>query len=241
MAKLICKLDSKVVNEHALDKARITLGRRQDNDIVIDHLAVSGLHADIETIGDDSFLTDLNSTNGTVVNLKPIKKHILKVGDVIEIGRYQFVYDKSAVDEAFAKASSSKQEDKKSKFSDTQQLQAQKPSLQSVIQKNLEGKESTARQAEKPAAAATANASLRILSGDDSGQNIALNKTLTTVGQSGGEMIAITKRRSGFFVSQIEGHKTLTINQKTPANVSEKLNNKDIIEIDGVKMQFVSE
>ena len=76
MAKLHFSLDGNPLGEFALDKERITIGRRPTNDIHIDNLAVSGDHAAIVTIGNDSFLEDLNSTNGTFVNNKPIKKHV---------------------------------------------------------------------------------------------------------------------------------------------------------------------
>ena len=92
MAKLILSLDGTVMKEVSLDKERLTIGRRHSNDLVIDNLAVSGEHALIVTILNDSFLEDLGSTNGTLVNGVPIKKHILQHNDVIEIGKYKLKY-----------------------------------------------------------------------------------------------------------------------------------------------------
>src|ERR1051325_4338259 len=92
MAKLIMSLDNAVIRELPLDKERITIGRKPHNDIQIDNLAVSGEHALIVTILNDSFLEDLGSTNGTLVNGNPIKKHILHSHDVIEIGKYKIKY-----------------------------------------------------------------------------------------------------------------------------------------------------
>ena len=86
MAKLIMSLDNAVIREMALEKERVTIGRKAHNDIQIDNLAVSGEHALIVTILNDSFLEDLGSTNGTLVNGNPIKKHILQNNDVVEIG-----------------------------------------------------------------------------------------------------------------------------------------------------------
>ena len=88
MAKLNISLEGNSLGEFNLDKERITIGRRVGNDIHIDNLAVSGDHAVITTIGSDSFLQDLDSTNGTLVNSKLIKKHVLHHGDIIEFGRY---------------------------------------------------------------------------------------------------------------------------------------------------------
>ena len=92
MAKLILTLDGVVLKEYALTKERTTIGRKAHNDVQIDNLAVSGEHAAIVTILNDSFLEDLGSTNGTLVNGQPIKKHFLQNGDVVEIGKYKVKY-----------------------------------------------------------------------------------------------------------------------------------------------------
>src|SRR5262245_58592286 len=92
MAKLILSVDGQVLKEFTLSKERTLIGRKPHNDIQIDNLAVSGEHAAIITILNDSFIEDLNSTNGTVVNGKPIKKHFLQSNDVIEIGKHKLKY-----------------------------------------------------------------------------------------------------------------------------------------------------
>jgi pSer/pThr/pTyr-binding forkhead associated (FHA) protein len=92
MAKLILSLDSQVLKEYDINKERMTVGRKPHNDIQIDNLAVSGEHAMIMTILNDSFLEDLGSTNGTLVNGLPVKKHFLQSNDVIEIGKYKIKY-----------------------------------------------------------------------------------------------------------------------------------------------------
>src|SRR6478736_3276552 len=92
MAKLILSMDGLVLKEIPLAKERTTIGRKPHNDIQIDNLAVSGEHAVIVTILNDSFLEDLGSTNGTVVNGNPIKKHFLQNNDVIELGKYKLKF-----------------------------------------------------------------------------------------------------------------------------------------------------
>src|SRR5215831_14260225 len=92
MAKLILSMDGLVLKEINLTKERTTIGRKPHNDIQIDNLAVSGEHAVIVTILQDSFLEDLGSTNGTVVNGQSIKKHFLQNNDVIELGKYKLKY-----------------------------------------------------------------------------------------------------------------------------------------------------
>ena len=92
MAKLILSVDGQVLKEFNLTKERTLIGRKPHNDIQIDNLAVSGEHAAIITILNDSFIEDLGSTNGTMVNGKPIKKHFLQHNDVIEIGKHKLKY-----------------------------------------------------------------------------------------------------------------------------------------------------
>jgi len=89
MARLILSLDNQVLAEYNMSKERYTVGRLPDNDVRIDNPAVSGHHSLIINILNDSFLEDLNSTNGTYVNGKLIKKHALQHGDVITIGHHQ--------------------------------------------------------------------------------------------------------------------------------------------------------
>ena len=92
MAKLILSLDGQLIKEFTLSKERTTIGRKPHNDIQIDNLAVSGEHAIIMTILNDSFLEDLGSTNGTLVNGQPVKKHFLQSTDTVEIGKYKLKY-----------------------------------------------------------------------------------------------------------------------------------------------------
>ena len=92
MGKLVVSLDNVVLKEVVIQKERTTLGRRPYNDIVIDNLAVSGEHAVLLSVGEDVFIEDLNSTNGTYINGKAIKKQLLSNGDVIEIGKYRIKY-----------------------------------------------------------------------------------------------------------------------------------------------------
>jgi pSer/pThr/pTyr-binding forkhead associated (FHA) protein len=100
MARLILSLDNQVLAEYNMTKERYTIGRLPDNDVRIDNPAVSGHHSLIINILNDSFLEDLNSTNGTYVNGKLIKKHALQHGDVITIGHHQLRFTDQEVPEA---------------------------------------------------------------------------------------------------------------------------------------------
>jgi len=99
MARLILSLDNQVLAEYNMTKERYTVGRLPDNDVRIDNPAVSGHHSLIINILNDSFLEDLNSTNGTYVNGKLIKKHALQHGDVITIGHHQLRFSDQQMNE----------------------------------------------------------------------------------------------------------------------------------------------
>src|ERR671929_1927526 len=92
MGKLIVSLDGVVIKEVQITKDKTTLGRRPYNDIVIDNLAVSGEHAVLQMVGADVFIEDLNSTNGTYINGKAVKKQLLTHNDTVEIGKYKIKY-----------------------------------------------------------------------------------------------------------------------------------------------------
>jgi pSer/pThr/pTyr-binding forkhead associated (FHA) protein len=96
MAKLILSLDGTVMKEVPLDKERLTIGRRSSNDLQIDNLAVSGEHALIVTILNDSFLEDLGSTNGTLVNGRKVDRMVLRAGDRLTVGRVEFEIKQAA-------------------------------------------------------------------------------------------------------------------------------------------------
>jgi hypothetical protein len=92
MAKVVVTFNDQVQQEVALLKSRLAVGRRPNNDLVLDHLTVSGQHAAIDTAPNGAFILDLGSTNGTLVNGQPITKHLLQNDDVIEIGKYKLKF-----------------------------------------------------------------------------------------------------------------------------------------------------
>jgi pSer/pThr/pTyr-binding forkhead associated (FHA) protein len=98
MPKMIVSIDGVVIKEVQLTKDRTTVGRRPYNDIVIDNLAVSGEHAVLQMMGSEVYLEDLNSTNGSYVNGKAVKKQLLQNNDTVEIGKYKikFIGDNSS-------------------------------------------------------------------------------------------------------------------------------------------------
>jgi pSer/pThr/pTyr-binding forkhead associated (FHA) protein len=220
MAKLVLSLDGVVLREVTLMKDRTTIGRRSHNDVVIDNLAVSGEHAVMIANGQDTYLEDLGSTNGTTVNGQPIKKHLLQSGDTVEIGKYRLRY---MVDGA-------SNDDNGVDIDTSQPLRREfyGPGP-STIQVRTPG----APEAPTPGAAM-----IKILTGANAGRELTLVKALTTVGRPGHQVAVITRRPTGYFVAHVEGEVFPMVNGHNLGSAAHPLNHGDVIELAGVQMEF---
>ncbi len=251
MAKLILSLDGQGIKEFTLTKERSTIGRKPHNDIQIDNLAVSGEHAIIMTILNDSFLEDLGSTNGTLVNGQPVKKHFLQNNDIVEIGKYKLKYvsetpatmsqaefEKTMVLRTPAAGTKAPAETQNSvqaaKLSDTVINAQAAPAVAEAS--------NPAPSPPAPAPAATAVPGglgiIQILSGPNAGKELPLLKALTTLGKPGVQVAVIAKRPHGYFITHVEGANFSVVNGKALDAQAHQLNDHDIIELAGVKMEF---
>ena len=266
MAKLILSMDGLVLKEIVLSKERTTIGRKPHNDIQIDNLAVSGEHAVIVTILADSFLEDLGSTNGTCVNGKTVKKHFLQNNDVIELGKYKLKYISEAVAGATKAADFEKTmilrpgAMRKPPEPQAPAVAASAPPVHTSTMPS--GAAAAAAPAPAPAAASARahgdtqvgmaaapaaapapaapvrHAMLQLLSGANAGKEMELVKPLTTLGKPGVQVAVITRRPQGFFITHVEGVSKPSING-TPIEVqAHALNDHDVIELAGVKVEF---
>ena len=221
MPKMIVSIDGVVIKEVQLTKDRTSLARRPYNDIVIDNLAVSGEHAVIQLMGNEVYLEDLNSTNGTYVNGKAVKKQLLQHNDTIEIGKYKIKFMNEVAGATFEKTM--------------------------VIKAGAAGLAPTAAAPATATATATAvaaeggpqNAAIKVLSGAAAGREVALVKVVTTIGKPGVAVAAITKRPHGFVVAHVEGTSKPTLNGAPISAEPITLKNGDLLELAGTQMQFV--
>jgi pSer/pThr/pTyr-binding forkhead associated (FHA) protein len=216
--KLEFSFNSNRLGEFVLDKEVMTIGRREDNDIRIENLAVSGHHAKLLTLFDDSFLEDLDSTNGTYVNGKPIDKHPLRHGDIIVIGKHELRY----VNEANA-------------LGDEEQKTV-------LIRRNPEAnKGDSGNDKHRNGAPDVHHAILQILNGKAAGRELALVKDSVKLGKAGGEVIQINRRPDGHFIICLEqpnGKSAPMINGEEIGSRAVKLHNHDVIEINRLKIEY---
>lgn len=218
MGKLVVSLDGVVIKEVQLTKDKTTLGRRPYNDIVIDNLAVSGEHAVLQMVGQDVFIEDLNSTNGTYINGKAVKKQLLQHNDTVEIGKYKIKY--LSVES-----------------SDYEKTMIIKPAGASAPTFQHTAPMPNSNFA--PIGSGTASASIKVLNGAAVGREVALTKVVTTVGKPGVQVASITKRPGGYVFAHVEGGSRPTVNGAEVGGDPVHLKNGDVIELAGTQMQFV--
>lgn len=225
MAKLILKFNNEVVDHIDVVQGDMKMGRKPSSDVVLDNLAVSGTHANIFTIGDDSFVQDMGSTNGTFVNNKKITKHHLRNGDVISIGKHSLIF-----------VNEPRSQENTEDFAKTVVINpgsmdsAPKPPPTHVDTMETEVPK-TDRNARIGA--------LFVLSGANSGKRIELTKSMTSLGRTGKRAGVIRKMDNGYMLLHADDEfESPQINGKElPANGLE-LKNGDIIEISGSRLQF---
>jgi pSer/pThr/pTyr-binding forkhead associated (FHA) protein len=227
MGKLVVSLDGVVIKEVQIIKDKTTLGRRPYNDIVIDNLAVSGEHAVLQMVGQDVFIEDLNSTNGTYINGKAVKKQLLAHNDTVEIGKYKIKYlvdeggdyEKTMIMRPGASAPSGAASAGPPAFSQTSGMGANSAFGALGPQGNP--------------------ASIKVLNGAAAGREVALTKVVTTVGKPGVQVASITKRPGGYVIAHVEGSHRPAINGAPLSGDSVHLKNGDVIELAGTQMQFI--
>ena len=243
MGKLVVSLDGVVIKEVQITKEKTSLGRRPYNDIVIDNLAVSGEHAVLQLVGNDVFIEDLNSTNGTYINGKAVKKQLLQHNDTVEIGKYKIKY---LVEQG-------------SDYEKTMIMRpGQVPAGVGAGASYGAGTPAAAAPVAaepRPAYGGAASpgglgggfggmspqtpASIKVLNGAAAGREVALTKVVTTVGKPGVQVASITKRPGGYVFAHVEGSSRPTVNGTPVASEPVHLKSGDVIELAGTQMQFV--
>ncbi len=234
MAKLVIFLDDKVLKEVALNKDRVTLGRRPHNDVVIDNLAVSGEHAVLLRESDGYVVQDLGSTNGSYINGKPIKRAPFREGDSLDIGKYTLRLLSDARASAFAGSRFAPSAYAGSGYGPTGPRSA--------------GATATATRGLDSAARATAGEGqsmaamkLRVVNGAAAGTELALDKSRTTFGQRGVMVVSIQRNPRGYELSQVEGEERVRVNGSALGLVPLVLGPGDVIEMaGGTRLQLLT-
>ena len=236
MSKLVLFLPDGTTRDLRLNRERMVIGRRADNDVCLPNLAVSGEHAAIVTILADSFLEDLGSTNGTLVNGKPIAKHFLRDRDQIDIGRHKLIYcaDDDAVIEAEVVTGVSRLA--------ARMLGEPVEPARSFVRSARDASPVAGAAATPPhdaGAQAPSGPSIKVLTGFNTGASVPLTKDETTIGRPGFQVAAIVKSGSSFMIKRVEGGAAPTVNGQIVAQAGTELAHGDQIDIAGTRLEFV--
>ncbi len=240
MPVLTLKFKDRTLRKYRIEeKQSLTIGRLEENDVVVENLAVSGYHARIDAMGDGFLLTDLKSKNGTFVNGERVVSHPLKDGEVITIGKHSLEFDYVAVE--------AKPEEAPSKLDQTMVLDTEQ-------HREMMGKAAPAkapappREGEKTKEEKQPEAALSMLGGGTG--EVGLGKKLTKIGKdsasdivAGGMLVGktsatISRRPNGYYMSYVGGMSKPRINGQ-PLKESVRLKEFDMIEVGSLKMQFI--
>lgn len=228
MDKLILSFEGTVLKSVAVGNDKITIGRKPENDIQVDNLAVSSQHAAVTREGNDIVLEDLNSTNGTIVNGQMITRHILKNFDVIELGKHKIKFVSEVTPAQMEKTMVMRRP-----------VIPSAPGAAPAAPPPPPAAAPAAAAQPAPAAAATVpEGALQVLTGPAAGKTLDLTKNLTKVGSAGVQVSVITRRPNGYYITHVEGTGFPLVNGSPIGPHAVQLHDQDTIEIAGTKMSF---
>lgn len=235
MATIQIIFNGEVLQERELAKETITIGRKNDNDIQLDNLAVSGHHAKILTVLNESFIEDMNSTNGTYLNGSLINKKPLTHNDVIKVGKHEIKYinENAQSGDDFGKTMIINPDS--DGMPETEGSAAIDQSVSRLAAEIASSDKGSISQKQ---------AKIRLTSGANMGKELSLTKVLTTLGKPGVQVAAITRRPTGYFLIYIDGGDNTgrpKVNNEEIGSSAHALKNSDEIEVAGVKMCFFIE
>lgn len=223
MAKLVLSLNGTVLNQYFIDKARISIGRDACNDVVIDDPRLSREHASIVTVGEDQIVEDLQSSNGTLVNGSPLVRQILQHRDVIELGAHHLRYLSSRV---------------------AGDADLERTMLIAALPRSAVPADS-APLIDVPAVRAAKSwfpeGSIKVLAGSGQhavGESVRLDRVVATFGIPGEQLVVITRRPAGYFLTHVEGARHPRVNQQSIGTAAYALHDGDVIEAAGYQLEF---
>ncbi len=234
--KLILKFKDTVISEFELNQEETTIGRKPENTIHIDNLAVSSKHARVLKIGKKVILEDLGSTNGTLVNGQETSKHILNNGDVITVGKHTLTFVSLEEDSPVAVPAAEESDMDKTMI------------ISSAAREEMMTEGGGA--AKSTASAPMVLAKVQYISGPLMGKVVELKSSLTSIGKGDGckikvkgllvgkQAAVITRRPTGYHITFLEGMSKLKVNGEVVGSSPRVLKDGDIIEISDTKLEF---
>ncbi len=223
MAKLVLTLEGKVVGQYFIDKPDVSIGRDPESDVPVNDPLLSMAHARIVSIGEDEIIEDLQSSHGTRVNGREITRQILQHRDVIELGKHQLRYMNSRI---------------------ASDVDFERTMIIQTLPRSVDDAED-ASLVDVPAARAARirfpQGSVRVLSAAGKfarGEIVRLDRVVTTFGTPGDQLIVLTRRPQGVFVTHVEGSRFPRVNQQSIGDAPHALRDGDVIEAAGYQLEY---
>jgi hypothetical protein len=260
LAKLIVTREGVVEQTIQLSKERMTFGRHRHNDIVLNHPAVSGEHAVITTILDDSFLEDLHSTNGTFVNGHRIGKHFLQNKDVIKMAKFHLEFVQDGIRPLVAAAAAAPTAPslptptpgvpgpaRLDNFATAASIAARTGPLSvpsaatASVARSIAAAPATSSAAPANAAASAGDAPvgrIELLNGPNAGKSMTLTKPATSLGRPGVQVVIISRTADGYTAAHIEGAQSPMLNNVAMSRTPQRLSDGDVLDLGGTRMSF---
>lgn len=229
MAKLVVSMDGMVEGHYFLDKDRFTIGRNSANDICIDNPTISNIHAVILTMRNDHVLEDAGSTNGILVNREAVTRHILQNNDTIGLSGYELKY--------INRRATSDMDFDKTMVSHASLLDTHGPHRAELLRPALITAAPSARVV-KTCFPLGGVIYLNEATGLPTHQEILISAPLRTFGTPGKQMLMISRRPQGYFVTHVTGRHHPCVNGKRIGTQPRLLHEHDVIETDAVKLKF---
>jgi pSer/pThr/pTyr-binding forkhead associated (FHA) protein len=244
MPKISLKFKGSVLADYHLPGGcSLKIGRKKDNDVVIENLAVSGHHAKIDSVGDGFVFIDLKSKNGSFVNEELVISHWLNDGDTINIGKHALIF---SYFDSEVRPEEAQSEMDKTMVMDTNEYR-------SMIEKSDPKPEDVA----EPVAAVSKETKKKrvrgyityLVGGEGT---LSLKNKLTKIGKDpssdivvkgwaiGKTAATISRTRDGYFFSYVDGFSKPKINDKKVFKKPQKLADSDVIDVGAVKLQFIN-
>jgi hypothetical protein len=211
MPKLTLSFKGHVIDVYHLEKKETCIGRDESCDITIDSLAVAPQQALIRQSSDQEYqLEAMDQEFPVMLNHEKIEASLLSHGDVIQVGKHTLSYS-----------------------DDVMGLGADLDTSSDANEENDQGDDPLIDSADS-------GSMLQIMNGENFGRIIPLSRNMTRIGHAGGDCAMISKRDEGYFLSLLEGQNPPRVNKISIGNGTHRLNDGDIIEVGGIKMQFHS-
>jgi pSer/pThr/pTyr-binding forkhead associated (FHA) protein len=236
MAKIFLKFNEQVLKEIPLENPQLTIGRKPDNDLVIDNPAVSGHHARVVQEAGGFFIEDLGSTNGTFLNEGKVQKQKLKNTDCINVGKHALIFQDEVAPPPPPPPPPKETDSDKTMILDTAK---QKELLKAL------GTVKTAAMTAKQEKVGW----LTVATGDTDKKEYELTGRLNVIGKEDTASVRLvgwfapnnaamlSRRGPAYFISMPEGAKKITVNGEAVQGQRE-LQDGDVIIVAGVHFHF---